>query len=68
MKNFIFKSSSKDTDLPKIISSLKLLLDEQRHQRVDLAKIEARLRLLSPTKVENMDYDESSGSEQLSDE
>jgi len=54
VKNFIFKSSSEAKDLPKIISMLNLLLNEQRNQRVDLASIISRLRLLSPTKVEKM--------------
>ncbi len=65
MKNFIFKSSSEAKDLPKIISMLNLLLNEQRNQRVDLATIIARMRILSPTKVES--NDEFSGSEQFQD-
>ncbi len=68
MKNFIFKSSQKASDLPKIVSMLNLLLNEQRNQRVDLAQIISRLRLLSPTKVELSDYDESSGSAEFPDE
>ncbi len=37
MKNFIFKSKDKSSDLYKIHVSLELLLQEQRHQRSDLA-------------------------------
>ncbi len=39
MKNFIFKSKDKSSDLYKIHVSLELLLTEQRHQRSDLAHI-----------------------------
>ncbi len=37
MKNFIFKSKDKSSDLYKIHVALELLLTEQRHQRADLA-------------------------------
>ncbi len=43
MKNFIFKSANKSTDLLKIFTQLDLLLKEQRQQRSDLSKI---IRLL----------------------
>lgn len=46
MKNFIFKSASADSDLQKIISSLSLLLTEQRAQRVDLQLCNSRLNRL----------------------
>jgi len=46
MKNFIFKSATADSDLQKIVSSLKLLLDEQRMQRVDLAYVKRCLNTL----------------------
>ncbi len=39
MKNFIFKSKDKSSDLYKIHVALELLLKEQRHQRADLAHI-----------------------------
>ncbi len=39
MKNFIFKSKDKSSDLYKIQISLELILREQRHQRSDLAHI-----------------------------
>ncbi len=39
MKNFIFKSKDKSSDLYKIQVSLELILREQRHQRSDLAHI-----------------------------
>ncbi len=39
MKNFIFKSKSKISDLYKIQTKLDMLLTEQRHQRSDLAHI-----------------------------
>ncbi len=39
MKNFIFKSSERTPDLQKIVSSLTMLLAEQRAQRVDLEGI-----------------------------
>ncbi len=39
MKNFIFKSKDKSSDLYKIHVSLELLLTEQRHQRADLAHL-----------------------------
>ncbi len=39
MKNFIFKSKSKITDLYKINTKLDMLLTEQRHQRSDLSHI-----------------------------
>ncbi len=39
MKNFIFKSKDKSSDLYKIQISLELILREQRHQRSDLSHI-----------------------------
>ncbi len=39
MKNFIFKSKDKSSDLYKIQVSLELILREQRRQRSDLAEI-----------------------------
>ncbi len=39
MKNFIFKSKLKNSDLYKIQIKLEMLLTEQRHQRSDLAHI-----------------------------
>ncbi len=42
MKNFIFKSN--DSDLTKISFSMKLVLDEQRAQRIDLAMLLKLLR------------------------
>ncbi len=44
MKNFIFKSSEKD--LLKIYDLVKILANEQRHQRVDLGTALRRLNLL----------------------
>ncbi len=46
MKNFIFKSTSKDIDLLKIFTQLDLLLKEQRAQRVDLAWVKNQIKLL----------------------
>ncbi len=39
MKNFIFKSKMKISDLYKIQTKLDMLLTEQRHQRSDLSHI-----------------------------
>ncbi len=39
MKNFIFKSKDKSSDLFKISTKLDIILTEQRHQRSDLAHI-----------------------------
>jgi len=39
MKNFIFKSKVKTSDLYKISIKLDIILTEQRHQRSDLAHI-----------------------------
>ncbi len=39
MKNFIFKSKDRSSDLYKIHVSLELILRKQRHQRSDLAHI-----------------------------
>ncbi len=48
MKNFIFKSTA---DFHKILfNQLKMILDEQRHQRSDLALI---IRLLKKEKVDS---------------
>ncbi len=47
MKNFIFKSTA---DFHKILfNQLKMVLDEQRHQRSDLALI---IRLLKKERIE----------------
>ncbi len=46
MKNFIFKSTSKDIDLLKIFTQLDMLLKEQRAQRVDLAWIKNQIKTL----------------------
>ncbi len=48
MKNFIFKSKDKSSDLYKIQVSLELILREQRHQRSDLAYITRQLNAISP--------------------
>jgi len=70
VKNFIFKSSQKASDLPKIISMLNLLLNEQRNQRVDLSEIKARLRTLKTinNSIVEVTDDESSGSAEFPDE
>ncbi len=47
MKNFIFKSKDKSSDLYKIHVCLELLLKEQRHQRSDLAEIIKRITLVT---------------------
>ncbi len=43
MKNFIFKSSARASDLQKmfqlVLVKLDIILGEQRHQRADLARI-----------------------------
>ncbi len=52
MKNFIFKSTSKDIDLLKIFTQLDLLLKEQRAQRVDLAWIKNNVKLILKTRAE----------------
>ncbi len=39
MKNFIFKSKVRTSDLYKIQIKLDIILTEQRHQRSDLAHI-----------------------------
>ncbi len=44
MTNFIFKSPS---DLQKISQQVKVLLNEQRHQRSDLNEIKLMLRKLT---------------------
>ncbi len=46
MKNFIFKSISKETDLLKIFTQLNMLLSEQRAQRVDLSWIKNQIKIL----------------------
>ncbi len=47
MKNFIFKSSEEDSGLIKnLFNKLDMLLDEERHQRMDLANINRLLGLL----------------------
>ncbi len=46
MKNFIFKSTSKDIDLLKIFTQLDMLLKEQRAQRVDLAWLKNNVKLI----------------------
>ncbi len=47
MKNFIFKSSEEDSGLIKnLFNKLDMLLDEERHQRMDLADINRLLGLL----------------------
>ncbi len=39
MKNFIFKSKVKSSDLYKIQIKLEIIMREQRHQRSDLAHL-----------------------------
>ncbi len=51
MKNFIFKSKDKSSDLYKIQVSLELILREQRHQRSDLAHITRLITLVTPIPV-----------------
>ncbi len=46
MKNFIFKSKDKTSDLFKISLRLEHILTEQRHQRSDLAHIIEKLDLI----------------------
>ncbi len=46
MTNFIFKSS---TTLKKLANTLLLILNEQRHQRSDLAEIKFMLHKLQNT-------------------
>ncbi len=59
MKNFIFKSTSKDIDLLKILTKLDLLLGEQRHQRNDLKELKRSLSRISPDFVqEEIEYPE----------
>ncbi len=45
MNKFLFKSSE-TPDLQKLIRTLDMLLDEQRHQRGDLATIKRQLHTL----------------------
>ncbi len=54
MKNFIFKSKVKSSDLYKIQIKLELLLTEQRHQRSDLTYIIKRLEIIGP-KIDSED-------------
>ncbi len=49
MKNFIFKSKVKSSDLYKIQIKLDLLLTEQRHQRSDLVHIIKQLEFHLPS-------------------
>ncbi len=51
MKNFIFKSKDKSSDLYKIQISLELILREQRHQRSDLAHIIKQINNISSVPV-----------------
>ncbi len=51
MKNFIFKSKDKSSDLYKIHVALELILREQRHQRADLAHILRGINLVSSVPV-----------------
>ncbi len=60
MKNFIFKSKDKSSDLYKIQISLELILREQRHQRSDLAHIIKQVNNISsvPMSQETLDIPE----------
>ncbi len=51
MKNFIFKSKDKSSDLYKIQISLELILREQRHQRSDLAHITKQISNIFSVRV-----------------
>ncbi len=63
MKNFIFKSKDKSSDLYKIQVSLELILREQRHQRSDLAHIIKQIDAVSsvpvPEEVEHIPEEET---------
>ncbi len=57
MKNFIFKSKDKSSDLYKIHVALELLLTEQRHQRSDLAHIIKQINNITNVPVsEDMEH------------
>ncbi len=61
MKNFIFKSKDKSSDLYKIHVALELILTEQRHQRSDLAHIIRHMNnrsIMPPEETEHIPEEE----------
>ncbi len=66
MKNFIFKSKSKISDLYKIQTKLDMLLTEQRHQRSDLAHIMKLMNMITNVSVRK-DTENIPEEEQLED-